>query len=457
VNARAKKVAIFLLVCGMTFFAARACGNIMVAAFADAGRATSGASGFARARVGLSSVALSIPLLQDRTEYFFGATAARRTMTVVFWTCAVLVAYAYIGYPIVVWLMSRWRPRPWHRQETQPSVSLIMAVHNGGALLQEKIEHLLTHDYPEALVEVLIVSDGSTDETDVILEGIRHPRLRTWRLPEHRGKSAALNQAILEARHEILVFIDIRPRLETGALARLVTNFADPSVGAVAGELHLRSGDHDAGSGAVSGLYWRYEQWVRKSESAIDSVVGVYGGFYGVRRSLAVTMPEGLILDDMLQPLAVVRQGYRSVLDAGAHVWDTWPKTAHGEFRRKVRTLAGNFQLVRIAPWLLGRTNRVRLQFVSHKLLRLIVPAFLVFALASSLALSHWQLYRWLTLAQLGFYLLGVLGMRAQARVLRKIAGPVAAICLLNAAAIAGFWHFLVKGDDLRKIWLPSE
>jgi len=167
-------------------------------------------------------------------------------------------------------------------------------------------------------------------------------------------------------------------------------------------------------------------------------------------------MPEGLILDDMLQPLSVVRQGYRSVLDEQAHVWDGWPKTAGGEFRRKVRTLAGNFQLVRVAPWLLSRSNRVRFQFVSHKLLRLVAPALLIATLMSSLLLAQIPFYRWLALAQLAFYFLGIVGMRVHAGMFSRIAGPAAAFCLLNAAAVAGFWQFLVKGSDLRKIWVPS-
>jgi cellulose synthase/poly-beta-1,6-N-acetylglucosamine synthase-like glycosyltransferase len=378
-------------------------------------------------------------------------------MTAVFWVCVVLVLYVYLGYPVIVWSLSRLRPQPWTRAAGQPTVSIILAVYNGAALLREKIDHLLTLDYPEQLIEVLVVSDGSTDATDTILSSIQHPRLRTWRLAQHGGKVAALNKAIAEAQNEILLFIDIRPRLEAGALNCLVANFADPKVGAVAGELRLRSGDHDAGTKAVGGIYWRYEQWIRKSESAIDSAVGVYGGFYAVRRSLAVQLPEGLILDDMLQPLSVIRQGYRSVLDEDALVWDVWPKTAKGEFRRKVRTLAGNFQLVRVAPWLLKSENRVLGQFVSHKLLRLVAPVLLFLALVSSLALAHQPLYRWLAVGQLCFYLLGIVGMRTQLPGLRQITGPAAAFCLLNAAAIAGFWQFVAKGKNLQKIWVPSE
>ena len=122
----------------------------------------------------------------------------------------------------------------------------------------------------------------------------------------------------------------------------------------MAGELILRQEGHDAASEAVGGLYWRYEQWIRKCEALFDSPVGVYGGFYAIRRELFVPQPAGMILDDMFQPLSIIRQGYRSVLDSRACVYDTWPKKVEGEFHRKVRTLAGNFQLFQLAPWTLS-------------------------------------------------------------------------------------------------------
>ena len=138
----------------------------------------------------------------------------------------------------------------------------------------------------------------------------------------------------------------------------------------------------------MGGFYWRYEQWLRKCEAAIDSPVGVYGGFYAIRRELAVRQPAGMILDDMFQPLSIIRQGYRSVLDPHAYVYDTWPKKVEGEFHRKVRTLAGNFQLFQLAPWTLTPRNRVLFQLVSHKVMRLVVPYLLVLLLVSTLALS---------------------------------------------------------------------
>jgi cellulose synthase/poly-beta-1,6-N-acetylglucosamine synthase-like glycosyltransferase len=153
----------------------------------------------------------------------------------------------------------------------------------------------------------------------------RHPRLTAVILDEHSGKAVAVNAGMAKATAEVILFVDIRPEIAPGAIQQLVSNFADPKVGCVAGELILRKERHDAASAAVSGVYWRYEKWIRTCESICGSPVGVYGGFYAIRRELAVPQPAGMILDDMFQPLSIIRQGYRSVLDEHAYVYDTWP------------------------------------------------------------------------------------------------------------------------------------
>jgi biofilm PGA synthesis N-glycosyltransferase PgaC len=256
------------------------------------------------------------------------------------------------------------------------------------------------------------------------------------------------------ATGEILLFLDIRPWIESNALQLLISNFEDPRVGCVAGELVLRDDGHDAGAKAVGGLYWRYEQWIRSCEAKVDSPLGVYGGFYAVRRKLASALPAGTILDDMLQPFSVIRQGYRSVLDLRARVYDVWPKSLRGEFHRKVRTLAGNFQLIQLAPWLLSRENRLRFELISHKLLRLLVPILLGILLISSawLANRSW-LYAGACAAQIAFYVLAALGAGPDIPILARIAAPASAFCMLNAAVVIGFYKFLFTRGPLWKIW----
>ena len=374
-----------------------------------------------------------------------------------FWCAACLMLYTYAGYPLWIYSRSRLHPRPPRQEPMLPTVSVILAVHNGAALLRLKVDHLLSLDYPRDRMEIVIVSDGSTDGTDDILRQLPDPPVRSIRCSEHCGKAAALNMGMQSATGEILLFLDIRPTIESNALQLLLSNFADPHVGCVAGELVLHDDGHGAGAKAVGGLYWRYEQWIRNCEAKVDSPLGVYGGFYAVRRKLATALPEGTILDDMLQPLSVIRQGYRSVLDVRARVYDIWPKSLRGEFHRKVRTLAGNFQLLQLAPWLLLRQNRLRFELISHKLLRLLVPILLVILLISSALLANRSLlYAGALGAQIVLYVLAALGAGRGIPVLMRIAGPASAFCMLNAAVVVGFYKFLFTQGPLWKIWTSA-
>ncbi len=378
-------------------------------------------------------------------------------MQTLFWCAAVFVGYTYVLYPTIMWVWSLLAPRWWIRQEIYPVVSILMAVHNGAVLLRDKITELVGLEYPTNQIEIIVVSDGSTDETVAILNTINHPRLRWFCLPDHRGKAAALNVAMANARGEFLVFVDLRPRLRRDALRLLMRNFADPAVGCVAGRYcPLASGA--AGVRAVGGLYWRYEQWIRDRETLVDSTVGVPGAFYAVRRGLAVRFPDGLILDDMYQPLHVVGRGFRSVLDNSAQVIDFLPRHSRCEFSRKVRTLAGNFQLFCLAPWLLTRQNRLRFQLVSHKVFRLGAPIALLVAFVSSFCLrGDGLLYGFLWWFQAAFYLLASLGLLTNIPVLSQISSVAAAFCMLNAAAIVAMGKFSLVRGPLLKIWAASE
>jgi cellulose synthase/poly-beta-1,6-N-acetylglucosamine synthase-like glycosyltransferase len=371
----------------------------------------------------------------------------------IFWLSLAGLLYTYAGYPAVVWLLARLRPRRWAAAPITPGVSIVLAVHNGVAQLERQIAHLLALDYPNTK-EIIIVSDGSTDGTAELLARQRHPRLTTIILEEHGGKAVAVNAGMSRATAEVILFVDIRPEIAPGAVRQLVCNFADPKVGCVTGELILRQGGHDAASAAVGGVYWRYEKWIRTQESIFSSPVGVYGGFYAIRHSCAVPQPPGLILDDMFQPLAIIRQGYRSVLDPRACVYDTWPTRIEEEFHRKVRTLAGNFQLFQLAPWTLSVRNPVFFQLVSHKLMRLVAPYLLVLLLASSLALARGSyFYAAFAILQIFGWSLAVAALRYRIPLLHRVASAASALLVLEAAAVAGLYKFLFTRGPLWKIW----
>ncbi|MGA2831634.1 MAG: glycosyltransferase family 2 protein [Terracidiphilus sp.] len=378
-------------------------------------------------------------------------------MRIVFWLSMIGILYTYVGYPVLMWMLARLCPRPWLVSTISPSVSVVLAVHNGAALLPRKIEHLLGLDYP-GIKEIIIVSDGSTDGTMELLACQHHPRLTTVILAEHRGKAAAVNAGVAKATAEVILFVDIRPEIAPGAIQQLVSNFADPKVGCVAGELILRSGTHDEASAAVSGFYWRYEKWIRTCESICGSPVGVYGGFYAIRRELAVQQPTGMILDDMFQPLSIIRQGYRSVLDAHAYVYDVWPEKIGEEFHRKVRTLAGNFQLFRLAPWTLSPWNPVLFQLVSHKVMRLVAPYLLILLFISTLALSGGSLF-FAAFAALQIFglIIAIAGLHYRIPVLHRVAAPASAMLVLKAAAVVGLYRFIFTRGPLWKIWTSNE
>jgi cellulose synthase/poly-beta-1,6-N-acetylglucosamine synthase-like glycosyltransferase len=371
----------------------------------------------------------------------------------VFWLSLLGVFYTYLGYPVLIWMLARLPPRPWISRPITPGVSIVLAVHNGAALLPRKIQHLLELDYPH-IQEIILVSDGSTDGTAELLAHEQHPRLISILLPEHGGKAVAVNAGMARATAEVILFVDIRPEIAPGAIQQLVSNFADPQVGCVAGELILRTDSHDHTSAAVSSHYWRYEKWIRNCESIFASPVGVYGGFYAIRREIAVPQPAGMILDDMFQPLSIIRQGYRSVLDPQAFVYDTWPAKIEKEFQRKVRTLAGNFQLFQLAPWTLTPRNPVLFQLLSHKVTRLMAPYLMILLLLSTLALSGAsRIYAALAVLQILCWILAAASLYCKVPVVHRVAAPAGAMLVLLAAAVVGLYRFLFTRGDLWKIW----
>ncbi len=230
--------------------------------------------------------------------------------------------------------------------------------------------------------------------------------------------------------------------IEPDAVRLLLENFADPDVGCASGELMLGDPRHGEAARGM-GLYWRIEKTVRELESKSGSVVGATGAIYAVRRNLLVAVPPETILDDVYIPMYVVRQGARVVFEPQARAWDAPDLGAEREFARKVRTLSGNYQLLQLAPWLLRSSNPLRFEFVSHKLLRLLVPFALAAALISTLMLSH-PFYRMALAAQVAFYALGLMAMAQWMKgPLARIADAALTFVVLNTAAAVAFANFV--------------
>jgi poly-beta-1,6-N-acetyl-D-glucosamine synthase len=364
-------------------------------------------------------------------------------MTFVFWIAAAVLVYAYVGYPALLWMRVRLSRRSVQRGPQEPSISIVMVVRNEEQVLEGKLRNLLTLDYPEERCQIVIVSDGSTDRTESILrKEAENPRVQVVINKSPRGKACGLNDAIPVARGNIIIFTDARQQLEPGSIRLLVENFADPEVGCVSGALML--GDFGAGeTGKGMGLYWRIEKRIRELESECGSVVGATGAIYAVRRQLLSTVPQGTILDDVYIPMQVVRQRKRVIFDPRARAWDSPDLGGGREFARKVRTLSGNYQLVQLAPWLLSGKNPIRLEFVSHKLLRLTMPFALSALLISSMALSG-LVYRATFVLQGLFYGLSLIaGLRLNRGPLARISDAALTFVLLNSAAAVAFVNFV--------------
>jgi poly-beta-1,6-N-acetyl-D-glucosamine synthase len=366
-------------------------------------------------------------------------------MRALFWLSAALIAYVYAGYPLLLaaWAqIARTRaPRAALGADPCPGLSIVIAARNEAARLPARIRNLLALDYPAGRRQIIVVSDGSTDGTQEAL-ALFAPEVEVVSAPA-LGKAAALNVGVARACFDILVFADARQSFAEDALRALTAPFVDPEVGGVTGELILgcepagRRGSRDRREQAGSlpsvaerrsagerrghfrstvadavGLYWRYEKSIRQLESSVGSTVGATGAIYALRRELWKPLPDGTLLDDVLAPMRAVLAGKRIVFEPAARAFDVTPADSSTEFGRKIRTLAGNFQILWLEPRMLAPfVNPVWLQYVSHKIGRLVVPYGFLGLITASIALAGTHPFYTAALgAQCAMYILGGYG-----------------------------------------------
>jgi len=331
-------------------------------------------------------------------------------MTLLFWASLALVAFAYAGYPLVMALMARVRPRPVHASAALPMIDVLLVVHNGMRELPAKLDNLLSLDYPHDRLRINVACDGCTDGSDRFAAQRDPQRIRVFAFTERRGKSACLGNVVPLLDADLVLFNDVRQRIDPGAARALASALADPTVGAASGELVLQAAD---GYGKGVDAYWRYEKAIRRLESASGSLVGATGALYAARRTLIPAIPGGIVLDDMWIPLGIAQAGYRTVFVPAALAFDRTPDNPADEERRKRRTLAGNFQLIHLQPSLaIPGAHPLAWRLWGHKWLRLLAPWLLAVALVANgvLALRGGVLYPLLFALQLAGYAIAVLG-----------------------------------------------
>ena len=363
---------------------------------------------------------------------------------IIFWTAVVLLGYTHVGYPTLLWGWAALRARESQAVRFEPTVSVLVVAYNEAARIRERIENLLALDYPRDRFEIVVASDGSTDDTVLRAQSYRRENVFVVGFNRRRGKSAVLNELVPQCRGEIVVLADARQRFERGALRALTARFVDPEVGAVSGELMLADGPEGSAVGEGVGFYWKYEKFIRRNESRVDSTVGATGAIYAIRRDLFEPIPEETILDDVLIPMQIVRRGYRVMFESGARAYDG-AATAEIEFTRKVRTLAGNFQLFVREPWLLNPfSNRLWVQTVSHKGCRLLSPFCLAAVFGANLFLLDEPFYRWTLGAQIALYAAAIGGyLFRDSRKKARLLNITYAFCLLNWATVVALFRFI--------------
>jgi biofilm PGA synthesis N-glycosyltransferase PgaC len=414
-------------------------------------------------------------------------------MDVVFWLSALMIAYVYVGYPLILaaWVRIRKSANGSHAALAElPAISIVLAARNEAARLPGRLDNLLALDYPPERRQIIVVLDGCDKAALDALDAYRG-QVEQLIVPP-RGKAAALNQGVAHATGEILVFADARQTFASDALLALAAPFADHRVGGVSGELILgsesargrrsgrdrrattvwplshpdyrsngRRGDGASSIGESVGFYWRYEKHLRRLESAVGSVLGATGAIYALRRSLWQPLPEGAILDDVLAPMRAVLSGSRIVFEPRAQAYDSPSRDSRAERRRKIRTLAGNVQILWFEPRLLiPVVNPVWFQYVSHKLGRLLVPYAMVGAFVASAALAPVHpFYLFVLLVQCLFYADAAYGAwlehsdRNVGTIRHSLGARIAraafAIVVLNASAVAGLGAALFR----RSVW----
>ncbi|WP_051434432.1 glycosyltransferase family 2 protein [Desulfonatronum lacustre] len=375
-------------------------------------------------------------------------------MKIIFILSMFFIFYTYIIYPFILLIRSKLFPKPINKQycDILPMVSIVIAARNEEKNIEKRINNLLELDYPSARFEIVVVSDGSDDNTNQIVRecAARSALVRIFVCAPSRGKASALSKGVREAQGEIIVFADCRQWFDRRVVMELVANFNDPQIGCVSGELVFVE-QRASTIQKEMGVYWRYEKMVRKLESQGGSVVGATGAIYAIRRELYKDIPAETILDDVLLPMIIVMQGQRCVFDPSAVAYDTVSKDMRSEMTRKIRTLAGNWQLLKIAPELMSPLqDSIWWCFLSHKIFRLLVPFWMLSVFFANFFLAG--LFFTITLvAQLVFYGVAVAAyLKPEFRELR----PVSLIYFfvnLNYAVLLGTWCFF--SGNTAKTW----
>ena len=375
-------------------------------------------------------------------------------MLVLFILSAALLLYTFIIYPLIV----SNAPKPIVKnivfdEQELPAMTVVLSVYNGASDLGARIRNIFASDYPTQKLNMLVISDGSTDSTEQVLIELSqaNAKLSYIHYNRNKGKAYAINRALKLVETPFIAFCDVRQRFSVDALRNMANKLSQEGVGAVTGNLIITKDDSNTQS--EPGLYWKYEKWIRDNESSRKSMVGVTGAIYMAETALMPnSIPDETILDDMYIPLHIIKNGHHIKMVNDALAFDKPSASLNEEFSRKIRTLAGNFQLITQLPWLINPfCNPIFFEWFSHKFCRLIVP-YALLGLMLSTSFTHSPLLTFVFIIQWAFYLYALLSYLATNRSKQIKFGSVClSFCTLNIAAFLAGWKYALQ--PAKNLW----
>lgn len=358
-----------------------------------------------------------------------------------FWGAAAILFYVYVGYPLLLLVLAafaRRRRAALLADEQLPTLSVLIAAYNEEANIGKKIQETLALDYPPAKTEVLILSDASTDRTDSIVRSFTDPRVHLLRMTERRGKTHAQNEGVKACKGEIVVFSDATTIYHSLALRYLSSNYQDPVVGAVSGRYQYFDPDGKSPTGSGTIAFWNYENLIKTLQSRIKTITGCCGCIYSVRRKVYTELPDNII-SDLVQPLWAIKKGYRVVFEDRALAYEETTTSTAEEFSMRVRIVSRAMLGILSVADLLNPLKHgwVAFQLLSHKVLRWLVPVFLMSLFFSNAVLAAEPgAFRMLFCLQALFYLSALLpALLPVSRWWKPLTIPLY-FCTLNAAAL---------------------
>jgi cellulose synthase/poly-beta-1,6-N-acetylglucosamine synthase-like glycosyltransferase len=376
-------------------------------------------------------------------------------MTPAILVCIALTTYCFLGYPLLIALLSINRrqfhgPLPPLDRPTTPPLSIVLCVHNASAQIEHRLSNLFTctSDSP---IEIVVYCDGCTDDTVEKLQAWVPKGLRIHESTRQQGKAAGLNATIPICSAPIVILCDVRQTFAPDALGKLAAPFSDPAVSAVSGLLEIAPSA--SGSGRGVDLYWRLETKLREWEGRLDSVIGCTGAIYALRRDLFTPLPEDTLLDDVVIPMQLAVAGGRILYEPTARAFDPQTLDPEREKRRKLRTLVGNFQMLERYPsWILPWKNRLWWQLLSHKYLRLLVPWLLIAIAILTAFATKTFLIAFLAIGQVTAYTLALVGLVFPGIRFRLLSVPTGFV-LLQISCLAAFFAYLRHRKNYLTLW----